>query len=95
MGRLTPVGFYPPKYASPYGLVDMAGNVWEWTSSLEMPYPYRADDGSDDLQAAGPRVQRGGSYQSDYREVRCTVRHGVDPNREQNNIGFRVVWSKP
>jgi formylglycine-generating enzyme required for sulfatase activity len=31
--------------ASPYGVLDLAGNVWEWTQSLQAPYPYRADDG--------------------------------------------------
>ena len=90
---LIPVEFYSPKYASPYGLVDMAGNAAEWTANLEMPYPYRADDGREDTQAAGPRVFRGGSFMSDYRNVRCTARYSVDPNRQQNNMGFRVVWS--
>jgi hypothetical protein len=58
----TPVGKYSPLGNSPYGVTDMAGNAWEWTSSLYKPYPYRAEDGREDLQASGKRVLRGGTF---------------------------------
>lgn len=46
--------------ATPEGILDMAGSLSEWTSSLDRPYPYRADDGREDPATAGERVVRGG-----------------------------------
>ncbi len=54
------VGSYPSG-ASPYGVYDMAGNVWEWTSSLHQSYPYKANDGREDPNAEGLWVLRGGT----------------------------------
>lgn len=58
---VAPVGSFPGG-ASPYGCLDMAGNVMEWTSSLYFTYPYTAADGREDQNAGGERVLRGGSY---------------------------------
>ena len=84
------VGSYP-KGASPYGLLDMAGNVWEWTSSLYRGYPYKADDGREDPNSGDPRALRGGSFWSGAQVVRCAFRFGSDPVSRYVDFGFRVV----
>jgi iron(II)-dependent oxidoreductase len=60
-GTTVPVGSRP-KGATPEGLLDMAGSLLEWTSTLDRPYPYRADDGREDPSAPGERIVRGGNY---------------------------------
>jgi formylglycine-generating enzyme required for sulfatase activity len=89
-GDTTPVGAYP-RGASPYGLLDMVGNVWEWTRSLYKEYPYDPEDGREDLQAGGPRVLRGGSWLDNRRSARCAYRNWGDPDPFRNYVGIRVV----
>jgi serine/threonine protein kinase len=99
-GDTTPVGAYL-KGASPYGLLDMAGNVWEWTRSLwgedsEKPdckYPYNPKDGRENLKASNDvlRVLRGGSFDFSVRRARCAYRGWSYPNLFGWNYGFRVV----
>jgi formylglycine-generating enzyme required for sulfatase activity len=92
LGQTSPVGIFP-KGASPYDVLDMSGNVWEWTLSLYQPYPYHAEDGRNDLQAEGARVMRGGSWSYNPRNARCAFRLWDRPNYFGNNFGFRVVLS--
>ena len=89
----APVGQFSPIGDSPYGVAEMSGNIWEWTSSLYLPYPYRKDDGREELaEAAGRRVLRGGSWQSRFVEhVRCANRHYGEVNFAFANTGFRCV----
>ncbi len=80
--------------ASPYGVLDLSGNVWEWVSSRYLRYPYDPRDGREDPDAAGERVLRGGSFASpgiDY--ARCAMRSRSRPERRQSHIGFRVARS--
>jgi formylglycine-generating enzyme required for sulfatase activity len=94
VGTTTPVGTHPSG-ASPYGVQDMAGNVWEWTSSQFIPYPYNASDGREDPNSSGDRVDRGGSWYSLPRYVRAACRYGNPPNYVGSDIGFRLILSAP
>lgn len=80
-----------PNGVSPYGCEDMAGNVWEWTSSLYAAYPYDAGDGREAPDAYGNRVLRGGAWNSDAMSLRCSNRVGGDPHSRQDSIGFRII----
>jgi formylglycine-generating enzyme required for sulfatase activity len=85
------VGIFP-KGASPSGALDMAGNVWEWTSSLFKDYPYDPNDGREDPAAAARRVVRGDSFVFNLSSVRSAVRYrSVLDLRRYNDVGFRVV----
>ncbi|MGH7870647.1 MAG: formylglycine-generating enzyme family protein [Candidatus Binatia bacterium] len=83
-----------PKGASPYGLLDMAGNGWEWVSSAYLPYPYNAADGREDLTRAQVRGTRGGGQDSRAEDLTTTHR-GRDVSRNfrsgHHNIGFRCA----
>jgi formylglycine-generating enzyme len=92
VGDTTPVGYYPDG-ASPYGVLDMAGNVLEWTSSKYLPYPYDAQDGREDAEGDDYRTLRGGAWRHPVNWVRCAIRHGVNPHVRYDDYGFRVVVS--
>jgi formylglycine-generating enzyme required for sulfatase activity len=89
-GGTTPVGAYP-QGASPYGLLDMAGNVYEWTLSLYRRYPYRWGDGREDPYADGSRVLRGGCWDKGRRSARVSSRIRSRPGHWSYTAGFRVV----
>jgi formylglycine-generating enzyme required for sulfatase activity len=94
-GRTSRVGGHPSG-ASPYGLHDLAGNVWEWVSSVYAPYPYDAGDGREDPGSPLARVLRGGSYASPtWRHLRCAARSRSAPGRRSPHIGFRIARDRP
>jgi len=96
VGGTTPVGSYPTG-ASPYGVLDMAGNAWEWVSDWYSESFYSADDLM--TNPFGPfvgehRVLRGGSWSSGRNYLRTTDRWRNIPTYASDFIGFRCVLSK-
>lgn len=88
-GGTTVVGSYPAG-ASPYGVMDMAGNVWEWTADWYDGNYYSV---SPDKNPTGPssgkdRVLRGGSWGSIGRVVRSANRLRYNPDSAYNSYGF-------
>ncbi len=79
--------------ASPYGVEDISGNVWEWCSSLYKKYPFDAKDGREDMTPGGSRVLRGGSFINSPQFVRCAYRYSYNPDFWSYNYGFRVIVS--
>lgn len=90
IGRLCAVGLFPAG-RGPLGHQDLAGNVWEWCSSLYWPYPYRVDDGREDAASDDPRAMHGGSWRSKPVSVRCAARQGEPPTDSFDVVGFRVA----
>lgn len=93
--RTTPIGVFPGGN-TPDGLVDMTGNVWEWTSSLHKPYPYVESDGRENpLTGDVRRVVRGGSWHSSRGSARAAYRLLDYPVGRSLGQGFRVVCTSP
>ena len=90
VGDTTPVGIYPSG-ASPYGALELSGNVWEWTRSVYTGYPNHPEEGREHLKSEEPRVLRGGSFDYDGWFARCNSRDWYYPDFRFRNVGFRVV----
>jgi formylglycine-generating enzyme required for sulfatase activity len=93
IGTTTPVGIFQ-EGASPYGVLDMSGNVWEWTRSHYKDYPYKVEDGREDLTAGDDvrRTLRGGSFIVNHdANFRVAYRSYRLPYYRIRDSGFRVV----
>jgi iron(II)-dependent oxidoreductase len=87
-GDTTPVGSYK-KGVSPYGCYDMAGNVWEWTTSYYKPYPNSTVENG--FFGEDRYVVRGGSWDDENYDALTVVRAKFTPVTTFEHVGFRCV----
>lgn len=86
--QTSTVGIYPSG-ATPEGVYDLVGNVWEWClNKYDNPK-------NTSLEGNAPRVLRGGSWFDGPEFVRASVRNWFDPDYRDYYVGFRVVCSSP
>ena len=89
-GLPQPVGSHPAD-RSAAGVLDLGGNVREWTASDYLPYP-----GGKTLPSRRGKVNRGGSYRERVDELGTTYTRGVDPTEEAHpELGFRCAANLP
>lgn len=86
----TPVGTFI-NGASPFGCLDMAGNVWEWTRSPWKKGAYKGYDFIHEASVTDGAVVRGGSWYGPHVSARCASSGGFLPVARNDVIGFRVV----
>jgi formylglycine-generating enzyme required for sulfatase activity len=84
----TPVGNYK-KGVSPYGCYDMAGNVWEWTTSYYKPYPNATVE--NEFFGEERYVVRGGSWDDAPYDALTVARAKFTPQTTFEHLGFRCV----
>ena len=102
LNRPCAVGLFP-KGRSVYGCHDMAGNIWEWCSTLwgedmaapSFIYPWQ-DDGREAVEAKPSlrRVLRGGCFSSGRMKANCTYRGRLEPAGYWRGNGFRIVVAR-
>jgi formylglycine-generating enzyme required for sulfatase activity len=86
----APVGSFP-RGASPFGIEDLAGNVFEWCLDTYEPYKGKEVVNPRAVQKTQQRVYRGGSWKSRMSSLRATARAFNEPGYLGNDIGFRIV----
>lgn len=82
-GRISEVGRFP-NGASPFGILDMCGNVWEWTSSNLVSY-------ANGNEMAPGKVIRGGAFDAPSERATATYRGVLPADRLRDKTGFRLA----
>jgi eukaryotic-like serine/threonine-protein kinase len=93
LGRdTTRVGIFP-QGASPYGALDMAGNVWQWVADwyVSSYYTESVERNPQGPPTGGCRVIRGGSWNANSLTLRSANRYCMDPAQAEGVIGFRCA----
>ena len=86
----SPVGAFPSG-ASPFGMDDMAGNVWEWCLDFFEAYRGTPKVNPKGATSGAKRSYRGGSWKSRFNSLRTTTRGSNVPSYSCNDLGFRIV----
>ncbi len=89
----SPVGSFPLG-ASPFGMEDMAGNVWEWCLDCFSAYPGHQRSNPKGPLGGARQIYRGGSWKSRVTSLRTTARGINSPAYSANDVGFRVACEK-
>jgi formylglycine-generating enzyme required for sulfatase activity len=91
-GTTHPVGQKKP---NAWGLYDMSGNVWEWNEDWYDSGYYGKSPSSDPkgAESGSNRVQRGGSWDSNVRYCRSSLRDYSTPAVRYDYLGFRLAWT--
>lgn len=90
VGDLLPIGFVPAG-ASPFGVQDVLGSVYQWCTTIYRRYPYTLRDNREKLDEPGSRVLRGSYYGAGAKFSRAAARNSSRPDDADKRTGFRLA----
>lgn len=94
IGQPTCVGLFK-EGGSKWGIMDCAGNVWEWCNSQYRTYdPYDPSDNREETERISPRIIRGGSWLNNKDRARVANRDHYFPGDRHFDVGFRIAEDK-